>query len=61
MSWWVRRNAAYALGSLGVAGRAELIAIAGRSDDPFARGAAYEVLQALEWDRESPGGVTRAG
>lgn len=61
MSWWVRRNAAYALGSLGLAGRMELIAIAGRSDDPFARGAAYETLQALEWDRESPGGVSRVG
>lgn len=60
-SWWVRRNAAYALGALGVAGQAELAAIAARSDDPFARGAAHEVLQALEWERESPGGVSRVG
>jgi hypothetical protein len=60
-SWWVRRNAAYALGSLGVAGQAELSAIAAGSDDRFARGAAGEVLQALEWDRESPGGVSRVG
>jgi HEAT repeat protein len=59
--WWVRRNSAYALGALGVAGQAELAAIAARSDDPFARGAANEVLQALEWERESPGGVSRVG
>jgi HEAT repeat protein len=61
LSWWVRRNAAYALGSLGDAGRAALSGIASGSDDPFARGAANEVLQALEWDRESPGGVSRVG
>jgi hypothetical protein len=61
LSWWVRRNAAYALGALGEAGRAELGEIAIHSDDPFARGAANEVLQALAWDDESPGGVSRVG
>lgn len=61
MSWWVRRNAAYALGTLGIAGRAELDLIAVHSDDVFARNAANEVLQALVWDRESPGGVSRVG
>jgi len=60
-SWWVRRNAAYALGSLGEAGAAVLSGIASQSDDPFARGAASEVLQAIEWDRECPGGVSRVG
>lgn len=61
VSWWVRRNSAYALGSLGDAGRKVLTGIAIASDDPYARGAANEVLQALEWDRESPGGVSRVG
>ncbi len=61
VSWWVRRNSAYALGALGEAGRTALSGIATGSDDPYARGAANEVLQALEWDRESPGGVSRVG
>ena len=61
VSWWVRRNAAYALGSLGAPGAAQLQVIAALDADPYARGAASEVLQALEWDRESPGGVSRVG
>ncbi|NOT32953.1 MAG: hypothetical protein HOP12_02150 [Candidatus Eisenbacteria bacterium] len=60
-SWWVRRNAAYAMGSLGATGRAQLDLIATLSGDAYARGAASEVLQALEWDVESPGGVSRVG
>jgi HEAT repeat protein len=60
-SWWVRRNSAHAIGALGARGRASLRAIAARSDDAFARSAASEVLQALTWERESPGGVTRVG
>lgn len=61
VSWWVRRNAAYALGTLGAAGQEQLRVIAAHNRDSFARGAASEVLQALEWDLESPGGVTRVG
>ena len=61
VSWWVRRNAAYAMGRMGAAGAAQLRAIAALSRDPYARGAAGEVLQALEWDLESPGGVSRVG
>lgn len=60
-SWWVRRNSAHAMGALGARGREALQAIAAHSDDGYARGAANEVLQALTWDRESPGGVTRVG
>jgi len=60
-SWWVRRNAAYAMGRLGEAGAAQLKVIATFDGDPYARGAANEVLQALEWELESPGGVSRVG
>jgi len=61
VSWWVRRNSAYALGMLGEAGAAQLSRIAAHDRDPYARGAASEVLQALAWDLESPGGVSRVG
>ena len=60
-SWWVRRNAAYALGGMGAKGQAQLLVIAEMHGDRYARGAANEVLQALEWERESPGGVSRVG
>ena len=58
-SWWVRRNAGYALAELGDAGREALASLASDSPDRFAREMAQEVLQAVEWDTESPGGVTR--
>lgn len=58
-AWWVRRNSAYALASFGQAGQAILTATATDSDDGYARDMAREVLQALEWERESPGGLTR--
>lgn len=61
VSWWVRRNSAYALGRLGTAGGTQLSLIAEHDRDPYARGAASEVLQALAWDLESPGGVSRVG
>jgi HEAT repeat protein len=61
VSWWVRRNAAYALGRLGTAGAAQLSEIASFDSDRYARGAASEVLQALEWDLVSPGGLSRVG
>jgi HEAT repeat protein len=58
-SWWVRRNSAYALADLGRAGRATLARLAREDTDPFARDMAREVLQALDWEAESPGGITR--
>ena len=60
LSWWVRRHAAYSLGRLGLAGATALASIAESATDPYARGAAHEVLQALEWEHDSPGGVARA-
>lgn len=59
LSWWVRRNASYALGRMGPAGRHALEGIAERDPDRYARDAAAEVLQMLDWERESPGGQTR--
>jgi HEAT repeat protein len=59
VSWWVRRNAAYAIGSLGAEGEALLRQVAKVHEDAYARGAASEVLQALQWDAESPGGLSR--
>jgi len=59
LSWWVRRNAAFSLGRFGFRGQAALATVAGSDTDPYARGAAREVLQAIEWEAESPGGVTR--
>jgi HEAT repeat protein len=59
-SWWVRRNAGYALAELGEEGREVLASLAVGSPDRFAREMAQEVLQAVEWDTESPGGVARA-
>jgi len=58
-SWWVRRHSAYALANLGEAGRVTLDRLASESTDPYARDMALEVLQALDWDEESPGGITR--
>ena len=58
-AWWVRRNSAYSLAAFGEAGLAILSAAAAASEDLYARDMAREVLQALEWERESPGGMTR--
>lgn len=58
-AWWVRRNAAYALAAFGPAGQAVLTSTAADSDDRYARDMAREALQALDWERESPGGITR--
>jgi HEAT repeat protein len=58
-SWWVRRNSAYALAHLSDAGRVTLERLATEPSDPYARDMACEVLQALDWDKESPGGITR--
>lgn len=59
LSWWVRRNSAYALAGLGPAGQTILATAAGRSQDRYARTICAEVLQALEWERENPGGIAR--
>jgi HEAT repeat protein len=59
MAWWVRRHAAYALARQGEEGRRALEALAGQAEDAFAAEMAREVLQLLEWERESPGGITR--
>ncbi len=59
LSWWVRRHAAFSLSRLGPRGRAALASVAERDTDPFARDVAFEVLQALDWERESPGGLAR--
>jgi HEAT repeat protein len=58
-AWWVRRNAAYALAGFGQAGHEVLAATATDSEDRYARDMAREALQALDWERESPGGITR--
>ena len=59
LSWWVRRHAAFSLGRLGPRGHSALTSVAKRDPDPYARDVALEVLQALDWERESPGGITR--
>jgi hypothetical protein len=58
-SWWVRRNAAYALALLGAPGRAALESITAQTQDVFAAEMAEEVLQLMDWDLESPGGISR--
>jgi HEAT repeat protein len=59
LSWWVRRHAAYSLGRMGPIGQQALISIAAHDHDAYARDAASEVLQMIEWERESPGGQAR--
>ncbi len=59
VSWWVRRHSAYALAQLGAKGRAALHHLVSNTEDRFALEMAFEVLQALEWDQVSPGGVAR--
>ena len=59
LSWWVRRHAAYALGRMGLTGQQALATIAAHDQDPYARDAAQEVLQMIDWERESPGGQAR--
>jgi hypothetical protein len=59
VAWWVRRNAAYAIALHGAAGRVTLEAIARQRNDVFASEMAAEVLQLIEWERESPGGLSR--
>ncbi|HEY6866306.1 MAG TPA: HEAT repeat domain-containing protein [Candidatus Eisenbacteria bacterium] len=59
LSWWVRRNATYALGRMGPAGRQALEEVAERDPDRYARDAAAEVLQMIDWEGESPGGQAR--
>lgn len=58
-SWWVRRHSAFALGRLGRAGELALQGVAANDTDPYARDAAREVIEALAWETESPGGVSR--
>src|SRR5262249_8434879 len=57
--WWVRRNAGYALAAMGTAGEQALLWVRHQSGDRFAQEMAAEVLEAIEWDRESPGGISR--
>ena len=56
VAWWVRRHAAYALGLHGQAGRRALQEIAEAGHDQFAEEIAREVLEQLEWQRETQGG-----
>ncbi len=58
-SWWVRRHVAYALADLGPVGLQVLQRVATWDRDRYAREMAAEVLQALAWEHESPGGVSR--
>jgi hypothetical protein len=58
-SWWVRRNAAYALARHGEAGLVALLRQSQFSSDRFVREMTVEVLQMLEWDRHSHGGLSR--
>ena len=58
LSWWVRRNAAYSLGRMGIVGEHALGSVAESDRDPYARDAAREVLQMMDWERENPGGQT---
>src|SRR5262249_61533952 len=57
--WWVRRNAGYALAAMGTAGEQALLWVRHQSGDRFAQEMAAEVLEAIAWDRESPGGISR--
>ena len=59
LSWWVRRHAAYSLGRMGLIGQQALASVVAHDQDPYARDAAQEVLQMIEWERESPGGQAR--
>jgi len=59
LSWWVRRHAAYSLGRMGLIGQQALASVAAHDRDAYARDAACEVLQMIEWERESPGGQAR--
>jgi len=59
VTWWVRRHAAYALALHGEGGRTALEALARQFTDLFAAEMAGEVLQLLDWERESPGGISR--
>jgi HEAT repeat protein len=59
LSWWVRRNAAYSLGRMGLIGQQALASVAAHDHDAYARDAACEVLQMIEWELESPGGQAR--
>lgn len=58
-SWWVRRNTTYALARHGEAGLKALLSLSQMSPDRYAREMAVEVLQMLEWDRHSHGGLAR--
>jgi hypothetical protein len=58
-AWWVRRNAGYALAQMGLPGERALRWVRSHSGDRFAQEMAIEVLEALAWDRESPGGIAR--
>lgn len=58
-SWWVRRNTAYALARLGERGLDELLRLSQFSPDRYVREMTVEVLQMLEWDRRSRGGIAR--
>ena len=58
-SWWVRRNVAYALARLGARGLDQLLRVSQLSSDRYAREMSVEVLQMLEWERRSRGGISR--
>ena len=58
-SWWVRRNTAYSLARQGERGLDELLRLSQLSPDRYVREMTVEVLQMLEWDRRSRGGIAR--
>ena len=57
VAFWVRRHAAYALARHHVAGRRALDEIEKAGHDLFAVEIAREVLQQIEWEQETPGGL----
>jgi HEAT repeat protein len=58
-SWWVRRNTAYALARHGETGLEALLQLSQLSPDRYVREMTVEVLQILEWDQRSHGGLAR--
>lgn len=58
-SWWVRRNTAYSLARHGERGMEVLLRLSQLSPDRYVREMTIEVLQMLEWDRRSRGGIAR--
>jgi HEAT repeat protein len=58
-SWWVRRNTAYALARHGEPGLDALLRLSQLSPDRYVREMSVEVLQMLEWESVSHGGLSR--